>query len=543
MEDSIHPKIIYTNLQLDNASKMINEGQFEESFKLCLYLKELLEEGHDLTEPSFSYAFFRLAGLFVDLGNRNFNLASSHMGLEIMESNSFENCLARDSYYYCLANAKSNFTQHESNNHCKTDISRIERVSEVGSLLLKATMIRRKNKDILSPQVMVNMGVNLYQQYRFSEALSLFDKVNCMGLDIPESWVNRSECLVRLNQITQVFSIKQYKEVAQGYYHASVSSKFPPDWQSSFLNKAKHTEKEIEEYCLDLGIDIEDDSHLDEQEYQCFSEYRKWCLESFLSLSEHGLYCKCYGSACDNLNILVPTRAMVGDFILPMEKVLNRLKSEFGLARLMLYEYKSAKKDNNIDNDACYAELYDNELLGTNIEKLRTAFRICFGILDKIGNAIALLFDLQLKTNKGKVRPSYFHTFWELEDEDRLQKFEAYDNGGLIGLYSIACDLNHKLEGELSFYKQWRNALEHSFVFVYENEKPENIETSLAYYEEPVFISESEFVESAEHVLQLTRSAIFSFVFAVRIKSEKEAPENISDILIQNQFVEQKKYI
>ena len=155
---------------------------------------------------------------------------------------------------------------------------------------------------------------------------------------------------------------------------------------------------------------------------------------------------------------------------------------------------KSAKKDNNIDNDACYAELYDNELLGTNIEKLRTAFRICFGILDKIGNAIALLFDLQLKTNKGKVRSSYFHTFWELEDEDRLQKFEAYETEGLIGFYSIACDLNHKLEGELSFYKQWRNALEHSFVFVYENEKPENIETSLAYYEEPVFISESEFV-------------------------------------------------
>ncbi|MGP4813113.1 LA2681 family HEPN domain-containing protein [Psychrobacter sp. 1Y10] len=93
-----------------------------------------------------------------------------------------------------------------------------------------------------------------------------------------------------------------------------------------------------------------------------------------------------------------------------MEKVLNRLKSEFGLARLMLYEYKVAKSDNDIDDDACYAELYDNELLGTNIEKLRTAFRICFGILDKIGNAVALLFDLQLKNSKGKVK-SDLHIF------------------------------------------------------------------------------------------------------------------------------------
>ena len=106
---------------------------------------------------------------------------------------------------------------------------------------------------------------------------------------------------------------------------------------------------------------------------------------------------------------------------------------------------------------------------------------------------------------------------------------------------TIACDLNHKLEGELSFYKQWRNALEHSFVFVYENEKPESIEAS-TYYEEPVFISESEFIESTEHVLQLTRSAIFSFVFAVRIKAEKESLNNIPDILIQNKFLEQKKY-
>lgn len=31
MEDSIQSKLIYTNLQLDNASEMINKGQFEQS--------------------------------------------------------------------------------------------------------------------------------------------------------------------------------------------------------------------------------------------------------------------------------------------------------------------------------------------------------------------------------------------------------------------------------------------------------------------------------------------------------------------------------
>lgn len=543
MEDSIQSRALYTNLQLDNASEMIDKGQFEESYKLCLYLKKFLEEFQDITEPSFSLAFFRLASVFIDIGHMAFNAEATYIGLEIMESDSFENCLTRDSYYYCLANANRNMIQHKYGNSLDSDIKSLPKLSKVNSFFLKAILTCRKQEIEAQPQYLVNLANNLKQQYRFSEALALYDQVIAMNLDIAQAWVNRSECLILLNSITKMHTIQQGKEIVLGYRNASASKGIPPDWAKYYSMRAKKIDSDIEKDCSDMGIDIEDSSHLNEQEYQSLSEYRRWCLDSFLSLSEHGLYCKCYGSARDNLNIPVPTRSVSGDFILPMEKVLNRLKSEFGLARLMLYEYQSDKKDNEIDDDACYAELYDNELLGTNIEKLRTAFRICFGVLDKIGNAIALLFDLQLKTNKGKVRSSYFHTFWELEDEDRLQKFEAYDNEGLIGLYSIACDLNHKLEGELSFYKQWRNALEHSFVFVYKNEKPENIETSLAYYEEPVFISESEFVESAEHVLQLTRSAIFSFVFAVRIKSEKEAPENIPDILIQNQFVEQKKYI
>ncbi|WP_394210720.1 LA2681 family HEPN domain-containing protein [Psychrobacter piscatorii] len=543
MEDSIQSKITYTNLQLDNASKMIDRGQFEESYKLCLYLKELLGEVSNPTEPSFYYTLFRLAGLFVDIGHMASKKEASYIGLEIMESDSFENCLARDSYYYCLGNAKGNLIQSTSEKQVDIDVKLTRQLSEVSSLFLKAILICRVKRIETKPQYLVNLANNLKQQYRISEALALYDQVIAMNLDIAQAWVNRSECLISLNSITKMHTVQQGKEIALGYRKASASKCIPPDWARYYSMRAEKIDSDIEKDCSDIGVDLEDSSHLDEQEYQSLSEYRRWCLVNFLSLSEHGLYCKCYGSARDNLNIPVPTRAMAGDFILPMEKVLNRLKSEFGLARLMLYEYKSAKKSEYIDDDACYAELYDNELLGTNIEKLRTAFRICFGILDKIGNAIALLFDLQPRGKNNKVRNASFHTFWELDKKERLEKFNSYGNAGLIGLYSTACDLNYSLKGELNFYKQWRNALEHSFVFIYDNEKPENIETSLAYYEEPVFISESEFVESAEHVLQLTRSAIFSFVFAVRIKSEKGTPKNIPDILIQNKFIEQKKYI
>lgn len=542
MEDSIQSRVLYTNLQLDNASEMVDRGRFEESYKLCMYLKELLEEVSNITESSFSLAIFRLAGVFIDIGHMASKAEATYIGLEIMESDKFENCLSRDSYYYCLANANRNLIQHKYNNTLASDIKSVPELAKVNSLFLKAILNCREQGVQVQPQYLVNLGNNLKQQYRFSEALALYDQVIAMNLDIPQAWINRSECLLLLQKVTNSTSIQQGKEMIRGYEEASQAKNIPSSWTKYYLSIAESFRKVVNEMCIEQGLSLQDDTHVNVYEYESLTDYRKWCLDNFLSLTEHGLYCKCYGSACDNLNILTHIRAITGDFILPMEKVLNRLKSEFGLARLMLYEYKFAKVNNDIDDDACYSELYDNELLGTDIEKLRTAFRVCFGILDKIGNAIALLFDLQLKNKKGKVRSSYFHTFWELEDEDRLQKFESYDNEGLIGLYSIACDLNHNLEGELNFYKQWRNALEHSFVFIYENEKPENIETSSTYYEEPVFISESEFVESAEHVLQMTRSAIFSFVFAVRIKAEKESFEDIPDILIQSKFIEQKRY-
>ncbi|MFZ2844018.1 LA2681 family HEPN domain-containing protein [Psychrobacter sp.] len=540
-----HEQINFENInfQLESASKMIDLGNFNQSFKLCLDIETILSEEVNKDDTQYSYTLYKLGMLFVDLGNMASNNKASELGIDIMESEVFANILTRDSYYYNLGNAKSNLIQSSSGDQLDTDVELIKQLAEVSSLFFKAILSCRKQDVDSQPEYLVNLAINLQKQYRFPEALALYDQVIAMNLDIPQVWTNRSECLSVISRINNSSSIKQGREIALGFRNASKSNKLPPQWAKSYLIRAEKIDSDIEKDCLDMGVAIEDDSHLDEQEYQSLSEFRKWCLDNFLSLSEHGLYCKCYGSASDNLNIPMSIRAISGDFILLMQKVLNRLKSEFGLARLMLYEYKVAKRDNNIDDDACYAELHDNELLGTNIEKLRTAFRICFGVLDKIGNAIGLLFDLQLKTKKGKVRPSYFHTFWELEDEDRLQKFEAYNNEGLIGLYSIACGLNHNLEGELSFYKQWRNALEHSFVFVYENEKPESIENSLAYYEEPVFIPESEFVESAEHVLQLTRSAIFSFVFAVRIKAEKEALEDMSDNLIQSKFIERKIYI
>jgi hypothetical protein len=245
-------------------------------------------------------------------------------------------------------------------------------------------------------------------------------------------------------------------------------------------------------------------------EYSQLSEYRKFCLAKNLTLSEHALYCTCVGSARDDL--IIPTKSgVVGNFVVPMERVLNRLKSEFAFARTFYYEYLTETSPDEIQHELCFSELFDGEVLGLDIEKIRAGFRSCFGILDKIAAAICELHSL--KPKNGHV---YFQSMWRLNMDDRMEKFESIKNPGLLALYSIATDLNQHKNGEWSFYKSWRDNMEHKFVVIYEGDTlPEN-KVPYNFMKDVVFIQEEDFILHFERLLQLTRSAIFSFVFSVR---------------------------
>ena len=99
------------------------------------------------------------------------------------------------------------------------------------------------------------------------------------------------------------------------------------------------------------------------------------------------------------------------------------------------------------------------------------------------------------------------------EKIERWQKINLIDNIHLTALYSIACDLNSN-EGEFGFYKRWRNRLEHGvFSIVKSNNK--ELQTILdSQFAE--FAFENDFIDKTFHLLQLTRSAIYSFVFCAR---------------------------
>lgn len=503
--------------ELRRLSEMVDIGQFDEALNGVNTLYGDIGESKERNAVFFKIVS-NIASIFVDVGHMKPCVESTQKGMNILSQYKDEivEQIGEGAYFYNLSNAKSNLiTEKNPFNHT---FATIEKLVDVKKDLWKAI---KSCDDIdrvkAQPTYIVNLGNSLKQQFRISEALDCYERVNTLNLDIPQSWINRSETLMMLNQVSNTYSIQMLEQIKNGYENVLSSEEIPPPWLEYYRQQvASHQDKIIEAY---KEAETEMDSHdLDKtnSEYNKLSDYRKFCLDNNLSLSEHGLYCSCAGSSRDNLTI--PTSGgVVGDFVVPMEMVLNRLKSEFSFARHLYFEYLTKEQDYELLHDSCFSELFNDELLGIDVEKLRTAFRSCFGILDKIGIAICELFDLY--PPNGTV---YFQSFWQLDRDDRREKFNSHKSPGLLALYSIATDLNDRKGGEWSFLKQLRNDLEHEFVVVHKTDSPSDVYKSYEFIKSIVFIKEDDFLNHLERLFQLTRSAIFSFVFAVRDKALDE---------------------
>lgn len=509
------------NTELTTLAQLVSAGEFSQCF---LRATKLLGEITLLESSELKNIFLlNISAVLVDLGAMEPNRCASEQGLRVLEENKPEisGVIGEAEYYYNLGNAKCGLI--ESTHPLEISFKSIEELIEVKSLLWRSVKLHKQDGGTTSPEVMVNLANLLKRQFRLSEALSFYDRVTHLGLDIPQAWINRSEALMILNNVSGTYSIKMLHEVKRGYEQAVLSQEIPPPWRAHYQRQVEFHERKIMDACgaIDGGGNCADlDEHETALEFESLSGIRRFVLSNHLSLSEHGLYCPCVGSSRDNLTI--PTSSGVcGDFVPAMEMVLNRLKSEFSLARRFYYEYLHDKVNEDSDYESCYSELFNGELLGVDIEKLRTAFRLCFGILDKIAVAICDLYGVY-PANK----MAYFQSFWQLDSGGRREVFEKIKTPGLLALYSLASDLNERKDGELAFYKQWRNDLEHKFVVIYESGQAGDAYGSYKVVGEIVKVSESEFVDNLQQLLQLTRSAIFSFVFCVREKGMKEKNED-----------------
>jgi len=375
---------------LKKISSLIDSGGFDEAERLVKSLLLYLQENDDESEY-FSILHFNLCGSLIDIGHNTGRNELSEKGVSILEEyrDRFKEVIPLHSYYYNLANAKSNLVDKKS--PLELTFESIESLVSAKNYYWRAIKEAKAYGEV-SPEYYVNLANCLKQQIRLSESLSCYDSVISMGKDIPQANVNRAETLMLLNMVSNSYSGKMLWEVINEYRIASESRDIPSSYADYYGRKADY----LENHCKKENIEIsEDDVDETEWEFQELSEYRQFCCSNHLTLSEHGLYCSCAGSARDNLTIPLRTVSLSGAYVPQMEMVLNRLKSEYSLARRNYYEYIVDVKVMELEHEECFTELHNDECLGITYEKLRSSFRSCFGVLDKIGLAICELFSLK----------------------------------------------------------------------------------------------------------------------------------------------------
>lgn len=452
-----------------------------------------------------------IAGSYITLGSESCNLDAVNKGISIFKDKKdvLKTVVKEDSIDYCLGNGFSaiyKITTRKANNFFPTPDNVKDSLFEAKQSYLKAfKKIDLGNLNDYSIKVLTNLGNNLNQSGRIVEALQLFDVVLKHNSDFPQAIVSKADGLVCMIRATNcALTISLFAEIYRLFNKASK--------QNITSEEIKKTVeiglRKSAEFLIDNEFNIESiesEFVLNEKEYQNHSKNIKFFLDNFLSLSEHGLYCKCNGAKIDDLSIGYPGFKTTDKKIFQLELLNNRLKSEFSLARQLYFDFLTNDNNDNIH----YEKLVEGITNGIKHERLRTSFRMCFGILDKIAEGICYLFELGIKDGE-KI---YFESFWNpKQTPTRWSQINSFKNIHLTALYSIACDLN-RANGEFGFYKSWRNRLEHGLFSLTDNKYKSQILEKIKFGENT---SEADFEIKTKHILQLTRAAIFSFVFCVK---------------------------
>jgi hypothetical protein len=191
----------------------------------------------------------------------------------------------------------------------------------------------------------------------------------------------------------------------------------------------------------------------------------------------------------------------------------NQLKQEFSAARTLLFEADGGMSAHYSDRKLWLADTLDYSVFGFSLEKMRLAFRVAYGLLDKVAGFVNAYFKLQEPPDRVN-----FRNVWLTKDRKSVRaEFTEHPNWPLRGLYWLAFDILEKKNGddpdaispEAEDLYQLRNALEHRCLSLHEllvdKEIPSILErTTVTHFQERTLL-----------MLRLARSSLIYLSMAV----------------------------
>ena len=459
------------------------------------------------------------AGHLIDLGAEGRIEQAIVNGLALLEDHQDElsHHVTSASLHYNLGNAKSALadlrTPHAFQTPGLADHDLLLAAKNHYWKALKA----HQGEGHFAHQLRTNLGNALRKSGRISEALTAYDDIITNNPAFTMAHFHRALALLILERHSGASTARLITEAATEYAHTINASDASPAVRDVATEMHDHTAKRLSGTGYSAQA-VGQEAVGAKREAAQHSAYRQFTLQHHLGLSEHSLYCHCNGARRDDLMIATARDLVAGDKVPRLEHILNRLKAEYATARHLYHQATTDQRADLHEQEITYAELLEGETLSINTELLRTSFRLCLGILDKLALGICELYDVADPTEK-----LYFESFWQ-PNVKRGKASTRWDtlaaksgNPSLVALYSQATDL--RSDGEWSLFKAWRNDLEHRFLSLTSEATPTDILKAREGTFETRCVTVQEFTERTLQLLQFTRSAIFNFTFCARRES------------------------
>jgi len=276
--------------------------------------------------------------------------------------------------------------------------------------------------------------------------------------------------------------------------------------------------------------------HGDEGRSKSERAYRTWCLEQRLFLcpiNDLGVHC---AAATDTL-MLPPLTEGINDrpdkhLPPPIFGFFNQIKQEYVSARFMLFEGINSTQVHFSDRGVALTDTLDYPLYSLASERVRTAFRIAYSLLDKVAFLVNHYWDL------GKIQDRIsFKNVWMVENKQRLvPQFEKHDNLPLRGLFWLSKELfddqlKHTTAADARELHGIRNALEHTYLRVNEGWAKPFMTNATNAGSFGLAIGSDELEAKAVRVMQIVRSALFYVSFAIGVEERKKNLANPSQFI------------
>ncbi|GGA70669.1 hypothetical protein GCM10008015_09330 [Flavobacterium palustre] len=486
------------------------------SYKEILNLKNLNDfKADDVTN---------LLAIIFETGRENKSKKDIIFGLNLSEKQNLENFSDENKmiFHFNVANGWSYLQQLNENIRSDEfwDFNLEESEKQVIHLRLALSFSGKSVNNYKKCEILTNLGIIFNHLGRFSEAQSYWQQAIKIDSSFSMAIGNIGYNLVHYSKILydnghQLLFLK----FAYKYLNKAIDSDIYEEAKIAFKNTSTFLESIVKIEELKDIQNLENFSIGNTQEEQ---EYRTWCLKKklFLNPLNDIIIDNIAGHDC----LFLPTITLKFDKPPIYQTIFNQIKQEFVFARHLLFEGLTHKTTHYSDKDNIQLDTLDYAVYSHSSEKIKTTFRICYSILDKIGYLINDYLNLDYKPHEVS-----FRSIWTLSDKKTKKtkinnKIIETQNWAFRGLYWLSKDLYEKneefslsIEPEAKKLAQIRNFIEHkSFKIV------EFGETGLSDNELTYVITREEFEKKTLKLVTLIRASVIYLSLGINLEEKKK---------------------